>query len=374
MPMDDGRNGGTLREVPWDLRSDNATIHDIMIAISSTNRRDKASEVPLSSGFLPIRQNPRDCVLEMVSKSLGAPVSVDFSEARSVLAFDVGGSHISVARCNLKGFRILLSARAPLPPDLSCEEFLDLVHRLGQEMSPDPPDPLGAVLAVPGPFDLAAGISLMQHKLKSLYRVDLKTALAERFGWQPTQFFFVNDAVAFLLGEVHCGAAQGAEKAIGVVLGTGIGSAFACEGRWVTQGDGIPPGGEIWNIPYGNGIIEDLLSTRAIKGEYAARTGKDEDVITIAAGADCDPEARAVFQTFGQHLGQVLRDVLAPFNPDVVVLGGGISRSAKLFLPFAQNQLNGFGFKLVTSRLLDMAPLVGAASYWRDDIGGIARS
>lgn len=301
-------------------------------------------------------------------------VMVRFSEARSVLAFDVGGSHVSAARCNLKDFRILQTARVPLPEDPSCPEFMDLVHKLSREMSASPPDPVGAVLAVPGPFDLVSGISWMQHKLKSLYGVSLRKALAERFSWDPTQFSFLNDAAAFLLGEVHCGGARGAQRAIGVVLGTGIGSAFACDGRWVTEGNGLPPGGEIWNLPYGDGVVEDLLSTRAIKAGYAALTGKDSEVISIASRSETDPEARAVFKTFGLNLGRVFCDVLAPFEPDVVVLGGGISRSARLFLPFAQNQINGLGFKLITSSLLDRAPLVGAASFWRDgsDISGRA--
>lgn len=291
-------------------------------------------------------------------------MTVGFSQSRSVLAFDVGGSHVSAARCNLKDFRILLTARAPLPSDPTCAEFLDLIHTLGQQISSCPPDSAGAVLAVPGPFDLASGISRMQHKLKSLYGVDLRKALADRFGWEPAQFLFVHDAAAFLLGEVHCGAARGARKAIGIVLGTGIGSAFARDGRWATQEERMPPGGEIWNLPYGDGVVEDLLSTRAIKAGYAALTGKDKEVISIASGSDSDPEARAVFETFGRNLGNVFRDVLAPFGPDVVVLGGGISRSAKLFLPFAQNQLNGFGLKLIPSKLFERAPLVGAATFW----------
>ena len=222
-------------------------------------------------------------------------MAVDFSESHSVLAFDVGGSHISAARCNLKDFRILLTARAPLPADLTCDEFLDLIEKLGQEMSPYPPDPVGAVLAVPGPFDLVSGISRMQHKLKSLYGVDLRSALAERFGWGPARFFFLNDAAAFLLGEVQCGAARGSEKAIGIVLGTGIGSAFALNGHWITTGKGVPPGGEIWNLPYIQGTVEDLLSTRAIRQDYFARTGRDEEVITIAKRATADTEARSSF-------------------------------------------------------------------------------
>jgi glucokinase len=302
----------------------------------------------------------------MISKSLELSVAVDFADARSILAFDIGGSHISVARCTLDDLRILGSGRAPLPPDLSSDQFLDLIYRLGRDMGIHRSPAAGAAFAVPGPFDLVAGVSHMRHKLKSLYGVNLRAALAKRFGWHPAQFCFVNDAVAFLLGEVQCGAARGARRSIGIVLGTGIGSAFARDGQWVTEGEGIPTGGEIWNLPYESGTVEDMLSTRAIKGGYAGRTGKDEDVITIAAGAKSDPDAQAVFQTFGSNLGKVIRDVLAPFRPDVVVLGGGISRSAGLFLPFAQNQLSAFDFKLVTSSLLDKAALVGAASFWRD--------
>ena len=109
-----------------------------------------------------------------------------------------------------------------------------------------------------------------------------------------------------------------------------------------------------------------MLSTRAIKREYAMRTARDEDVVTIADSAGHDERARAVFESFGVNLGRVFVDILAPFAPDVVVLGGGISRAAHLFLPFAQNQLNGISMKLVTSSLLDEAPLVGEAAFWRE--------
>jgi glucokinase len=88
-------------------------------------------------------------------------------------------------------------------------------------------------------------------------------------------------------------------------------------------------------------------------------------VAAIAQRASCDAHAVASFENFGSNLGQVFRDILTPFAPDVVVIGGGISRSSQLFLPSAENQLNGNGFKLVTSSLLDQAALLGAAAFWR---------
>ena len=54
----------------------------------------------------------------------------------------------------------------------------------------------GAELAMPGPFDYAAGVSWMRHKLPYLYGVNLREALAPRFGWQAGQVRFLNDAAA----------------------------------------------------------------------------------------------------------------------------------------------------------------------------------
>jgi glucokinase len=234
------------------------------------------------------------------------------------------------------------------------------------DVAESPRNVAGAALAMPNPFDYNAGISHMRHKLVSLYGFDLRQGLADRFGWKPSQICFLNDAQSFLLGEVGAGAAMGTNRAVGITLGTGIGASFAVASRVVLDGEGVPPGGEIWNLPYGPATVEDLLSTRALQHDYTARTGKHEEVVAIARAAAIDPDARAAFETFGLHLGQVFRDVLAPFRPEVVVIGGGIARSAQLFLPVAEQQVRGLGFRLAISSLMDQAPLIGAAFHWRE--------
>jgi glucokinase len=168
------------------------------------------------------------------------------------------------------------------------------------------------------------------------------------------------------LGEAGAGAAKGAAKAVGIMLGTGIGFAFVQDGGLNDTARGVPPGNEIWNLPFMDGIVEDLLSSRALERDYEARTAKHQSVAAIAQEAATDPDARAVFNTFGCHLGQVIKEIIAPLGPEVVVFGGGISRSSHLFLPAARNQINGLGIRLVPSVLLEKAPLLGAAMYWRD--------
>ena len=281
-----------------------------------------------------------------------------------VLVYDVGGSHVSAAVCRSGAYQLGPVVSAPHPAEATSDAFIHLLYSLGIKALNGLDVAGGAELAVPGPFDFAAGISQMRHKLPYLYGIDLRGHLAELFGWQPGQVRFLLDSAAFLLGEIGAGEARDVPRAVGITLGTGIGSAFAVDGRVVTGGRGVPPGGEIWNLPYEGGIVEDCVSTRAIQGNYQKRTGKLREVAQIAAVTASDTDAAAVFTDFGRHLGLALRMKLAEFGPQVVVIGGGISRSSHLFLPAAMKELEGLKMQLRVSRLLDHAALTGAAVAW----------
>jgi glucokinase len=283
---------------------------------------------------------------------------------KSVLVYDVGGSHVAAAVCLAGSYQLGPIVSAPYPAEQTSEAFVAFLHSLGVKASASTASVSGAELAFPGPFDFAAGISRMKHKLPFLYGVDLRQALAAPFGWQPAQVRFLHDSAAFLLGEIGAGAARNHPRAVGITLGTGIGSAFAIDGRVVTEAPGLPPDGEIWDLPYEDGIVEDYLSTRAIQGNYEDRTGTLREVVDIASAVAEDPAAAAVFADFGRHLGVALRMVLAAFAPQVVVLGGAISRSAHLFLPAAESHLEGLNLRVLPSALKDDAPLVGAAVEW----------
>jgi glucokinase len=254
--------------------------------------------------------------------------------------------------------------KAQLPEEQSAEAFLDVLTQLAAQAAALPKSTGGAGFAMPGPFDYAEGISWMKHKMPYLYGVNLRDALAKRMGWDGGQVRFLNDAAAYLLGEVGAGAARGVGRVAGFTLGTGIGSGFAVNGRIVTEGPGVPPGGEIWNVPFEGGIVEDLISTRSIKRAYRERTGSERDVEEIARGAASDPAAIEVFAEFGRNLGRVVRIKLHDFAPDAIVLGGGIAHSAHLFLRAAWQELEGVPLELRISQLWEKAPLVGTAVAW----------
>ncbi|HEY6491347.1 MAG: ROK family protein [Terracidiphilus sp.] len=281
-----------------------------------------------------------------------------------VLVYDVGGSHISAAICSGPDYRLGPVAQAHHPQEQSSNAFLDVLTQQAAQVGASRSCVAGASLAMPGPFDYETGVSWMRHKMPYLYGTNLGHALAKRLGWKDGQVQFLNDAAAFLWGELGAGAARGVTRAVGITLGTGVGSAFAANGCVQTSGPGIPPGGEIWNLPFEGGIVEDMISTRALKKNYRQATGRDREVADIAAGASGDPVAEEVFAHFGADLGRVLRTLFAEFAPEIVVLGGGIARSAQLFLPAAENALQGFPVQLRVSSLGDRAPLIGACVDW----------
>jgi glucokinase len=287
----------------------------------------------------------------------------------SVLVYDVGGSHVAAAGCHPGTYRLGPVISAPHPDEQTSDAFVGLLHSLGVRASAGLEPVAGAELAFPGPFDFKAGVSHMKHKLPYLYGIDLRQEIANCFGWQPIQVQFLHDSAAFLLGEIGAGAARGVTRAVGITLGTGIGSAFAVDGCVVTEGQGVPPGGEIWDLPYEGRIIEDSVSTRAIIGNYERRTGQVREVAELAKAVDADPAAAEAFAEFGRHLGVALRGALAGFAPQVIVLGGGISRSPQLFLPAAQRELESLGAEFRVSELLDDAPLVGAGVEWFNSPG-----
>ncbi|HMG84359.1 MAG TPA: ROK family protein [Terracidiphilus sp.] len=282
-----------------------------------------------------------------------------------VLVYDVGGSHISAAVCFKEGFRLGPVVRANLPEEQTSPAFVEVLHSLGVKASEGVAGVEGAELAMPGPFDYAKGISWMKHKLPYLYGVNVSEALAAGFGWKANQVRFLNDAAAYLLGEVGAGAARGVQRVVCFTLGTGVGSGFAVDGKVVTEGKGVPPGGEIWNVPYEGGIVEDQISTRALQRAYKERLGQEREVASIAHYATGgEPASIEVFKEFGRNLGVALKKLLKDFAPDVVVLGGGISRSAYLFLAETQKELAGTNFEVRIAQLGDDAPLAGAGVAW----------
>jgi glucokinase len=279
---------------------------------------------------------------------------------------DVGGSHLSHAvydpssRALLPGTigRVALTGHAAVSP-------LHGIRSIATNASAALGDALGGVaLAIPNPFDHVAGVSRMRHKLSDLFGVDLRQLLSAATRLAPDVFVFLNDADAFLLGAL-AGETERCTRAIGITLGTGIGSAFALNGEIVTGGAGVPAGGEIWDTPFGSGMVEDAISTRALVSDYLQSAGKRIDVTSIGAAArQGDVQAQEAFTRFARQLAAVLNQLCQDFPADKILLGGGICGEKELFLPTTREALVGWRTVDVASNRHE-APLIGAGIAWQ---------
>ena len=286
-----------------------------------------------------------------------------------ILVFDVGGSHIACAVFGLRDASITNVSRIAVNADGSLEQFAEALQNVAAQTLPPTSPVMGIALAMPNPFDYKNGVSFMKHKYQHLYGINLRSVISNRFNCDPASICFLNDASAFLLGELSHENGSKVDRTIGITLGTGIGSAFGEGGEVVDRGQGVPDGGEIWNLPYRGSIVEEFISTRGIQTLYYQLTGRWNEVLEIAAAAAEDVRARQTFELFGHELGKVLREKCALFAADRIVLGGGIAKSAALFLDAAELELKDFPARLAVTRLFDQAPLLGVGVDWMKRCG-----
>jgi glucokinase len=282
---------------------------------------------------------------------------------RLVGAIEIGGTHVTAAVLAV-GQRTIAPARLrrdELEGSATRDELLQTIVAAAQRLAEPAVTRWG--VATPGPFDYARGISRIRGvaKLDALYGVDLREALSRALALEPRDVSFINDADAFLIGEWWAGAAQGHERAMGVTLGTGLGSAFLERGEIVETDPRVPPEGRLDLLRFRGGPVERTLSRRGLRAAYG---GDDPDVIEIAQRArEGDERAVGVLHGFGIALGEFLAPWLERFDPTCLVFGGSIPRSWDLWAD-AFRAACAPAARLYTCEVathLDEAPLLGAA-------------
>ena len=216
----------------------------------------------------------------------------------------------------------------------------------------------GIGIGVPGEVDMATGITGDLPNLPGRWRnVAVASAIAGATGLPVGM---INDAKAFALAEYRLGAAAGADTALCVTVGTGIGSAVIAHGRMLFGVGALA--GEIGHLilqpegprcTCGNlGCAETLANGPAIVGEavrrvvqgfttsLSAMSGGNLDAITpelVARAADAgDPVAIDVIERAGSWLGVTLASAIALLAPEIVVIGGGVAPAGGQYVRAAE--------------------------------------
>jgi predicted NBD/HSP70 family sugar kinase len=280
------------------------------------------------------------------------------SSSEVVGALDIGGTHVTAGRVDVAARAVEGRERVPLARTASRAEVVAAVTGAATSIARDDVRRLG--LAVPGPFDYATGVSKIAHKLHGLYGVDLRSELCGALRLEADHVRFLNDAEAFLLGEWWAGAARGHRRAVGVTLGTGLGSAFIEDGKIV------PRNVALYELSFRGAPVEDTISSRGLLSGYAPASAGPIEVVDVAARAEAgEKSARAAFEELGQALGEFLRPRLRAFEPGCLVVGGSIARSWELIRSKLVSELGPVAsLETVTvAEHLDDAALLGAARH-----------
>jgi glucokinase len=238
---------------------------------------------------------------------------------------------------------------------------------------------LGIGVSICGPFDYEQGISRITglDKYEALYGVNVKQELRHRLELPADlMFLFDVDSWSFARGEVWTGAARGYRRAIVFTMGTGVGSAFAADGRIVSEGPGVPWYGWISGQKYRDGILNDYISRTHMVSRYEHLTGTRIDVREMAARADAgEPGARRVFEEVGEELGLFLRENhVAEFRAECLVFGGQISRSFHLFASPLRTALQNLSClkAIIPAQDIDGSAIKGIGKYVLDGTASTA--
>jgi glucokinase len=316
-------------------------------------------------------------------------------ENNFILGIDVGGTKIAAALVDSKGHIIEEAKETTCCEDLSsfllplCKVIDDLL-----EFSANKKFKIGGIgLAIAGFIDFRKQTVIFAPNLP-LKEVPIKDILEERFN---TLTFIDNDANCAAWGEKLFGAGRDAENLICVTLGTGIGGGIILGGRLYRGAVG--GAGEIGHMVIdlqgqhcgcgSFGCFEALASAQAlvrrtiseapsdslilefVKGERQKISG---ETITEAARKG-DIFAQTILADIGRIIGTGLANLINIFDPEVIVVGGGLAEASEFILPLAREQVlsqvmaaDFRQIKIVPGKLGQKAGIIGAAMLARDEL------
>ncbi|MFP4120087.1 ROK family protein [Coleofasciculus sp.] len=283
-----------------------------------------------------------------------------------VIGIDLGGTAIKLGLFQKNGTciqSVTVATPQPSTPKAVVEVMADAIAQLDTNHSV-----IAIGVGTPGPADAAGRIARVAINLNDWHDIPLADWLEAKTGC-PT--IIANDANCAGLGEAWLGAGRQFRHLIMLTLGTGVGGAVILDGKLFVGAQGAA--GELGLItlnPEGppcnsgnQGSLEQYLSIGAIRH----RTGKEPAELGILAN-EGNPKALEFWHHYGRDLGAGLASLIYVLTPEAIIIGGGVSASAKFFFPAAWAEIerrvlpsSRTGLQLLPATLGNQAGMVGAA-------------
>jgi len=317
-----------------------------------------------------------------------------------VVGVDIGGTKIITAVFDMDGVMLsrihclTLGSEGPASVINRLKAAIDqVIEKAGLER-----DRVGGIgVAAAGAIDINRGLVADSPNLPRWHNIPLRDKLADSLG---TAVFLLNDANAAALAEHRLGAGRGLDNLIYITVSTGIGGGMIINGELYNGTDGtaaeighmiIKIGGPLCKCGK-RGCLEAMASGTAIarlaqkrlrRGEESIMAGladnKVGDVtaeVVAAAARKGDELALAVIEESAGYLGIGLANLVNLMNPQMIIIGGGVSKMGDLLMRPARKSMKANAFdlparavRLVRPKLGVDAELTGAAIYARQCLG-----
>jgi len=312
----------------------------------------------------------------------------------SVLAIDLGGTKIRTAIISDKGQIIAKKDYLTLADEgleaVTGRMLSGIDHLLGLR-NMDSSQLHSISVAAAGAIDSEKGLVTSSPNLPGWRDVPLRDIVRNKYG---VDTFLINDASAAALGEQQFGAGRGVNNFVLLTVGTGIGGGIIIGGKLYNGASGSA--GEIGHMTIdvdgpkcncgSTGCLETLASGTAMAREAIKRIkqGKKSSLTEIVGGEidnitaekvsvaarGGDPLALEVISEAANYLGIGMVNLVNIFNPEMIIVGGGVAKMGDLLLDSARRVVRERAFKLsaqavriVRAQLGDDSGLLGAAAF-----------
>jgi len=294
------------------------------------------------------------------------------------IGVDIGGTKMEIAALDESGAE-LLRRRAPAPRG-SYAEAIEAIAQLVLEAEREAGARGTVGIGTPGAVSRGSGV-LKNAYASALNGKPVKPDLERRLGREVR---FANDANCFALSEAIDGAAKGAQLVFGVILGTGVGGGVVADGRAIEGVNSIagewghnalpwPTPGELPGPRCAcgrDGCIEAFLSGPGLARDHLLATGEARAPADIAARAESGDRGCALtLDRYEERLARALASVINLLDPEVIVLGGGLSNTGRLYRNVPARWTRHVYSDRVVTRLVkaahgDASGVRGAARLW----------
>ncbi|PRY80994.1 ROK family protein [Alkalibacterium olivapovliticus] len=288
----------------------------------------------------------------------------------AIVCFDIGGTDIKYALISDEGE---IQSRGSTPTvQTSTEEFISvLVKKIRNYENRTAISGVG--ISIPGIVDNRSGQTITAGAIWHLYNKNIKKLLSEHFSYP---IHVENDARCALVAEMTSGAAKGLQDVVLMTIGTGIGGAIAFNGEIIYGKDFKTGEFGMMRLDIGHhpdGTMHELASTSALIKSYKEKKflfpSTLVDAKLIIDEISFERETAELVDEWITYLAAGVFNIAASFNPQKIVIGGGISANQKL-LPMLLKKLesnphwNDYKTAIETAFYKNNAGLIGAYSFF----------